>query len=135
MYVCMQQFLLTQLMVSLHPYLSLFSALPSINEHGGHRMTQNRSPSAWPYWTRHFSQKTGYEFITRQMTGFQSFSEGPLRLEGKYREAILEEGSKTFRLLPNMGRFLCFSRHHGFFFQPLFVPIPLIRKGVFFCLH
>ena len=69
------------------------------------------------------------------MTVFESFSEGPLRLEGKYREAILEEGSKTFRLLPNMGRFLCFSRHHGFFFQPLFVPIPLIRKGVFFCLH
>ena len=32
-------------------------------------------------------------------------------MEGKYREAILEEGSKTFRLLPNMGRFFFFLSH------------------------
>ena len=31
--------------------------------------------------------------------------------------------------------FFVFLDITAFFFQPLFVPIPLIRKGVFFCLH
>ena len=93
-------------------------------------------PRGWlPYWTRPFIYKTRYKFMKCQMTFFSPSSEGLLRLETKYRGSHLEEGIKTFRLVPNLGWFLCFSRHHSCVFCVAFVPIPLTRIGVLFCLY
>ena len=104
-----------------------------ISIHGGHTMTH---PRGWsPYWTGPFLQKTGYEFILRQMTFFQSFPDLPLRLEAKYREAILKRDSRSFVCYQTWVRFFVFLDITAVFFVSLFVMIPLIRKGVFFCLH
>ena len=69
------------------------------------------------------------------MTFFESFPDRPLRLEAKYREAILKRDSRSFVCHQTWVRFFVVLDITAVFFVSLFVLIPLIRKGVFFCLH
>ena len=99
--------------------------------HGGHRMTQNRSPSA------------SLVAILDQAL----FVEDWVLKRIKWRFSVLprrpsEVGSKSLKR--DSRPFVCYQTRVGFFvflditalvFQPCFVPVRLIRKGVFFCLH
>ena len=64
-----------------------------------------------------------------------TFPVGPLRLEAKYREAIFEGDSRPFVCYQIRVGLFVFLDITAMFFQPLFVKIPLVRKGVFFSLH
>ena len=87
-------------------------------------MTQNRAPSAWLVaildqalfvedWVRIYIASNDVLLV---------LSRSPSEVGSKIPGSHLEEGFKIFHLLPNMGTFLCFSRHHGCVFCVSFCP-------------
>ena len=78
-------------------------------------MTQNRTPSAWLVaildqalfvedWVQIYIASNDVLLVLPRL---------PSEVGSQILGSHLEEGFKIFRLLPNMGTFLCFSRHHG----------------------
>ncbi len=58
-----------------------------------------------------------------------------MRSEAKCYEAIFEVEGKSFYLVPNKGRFLCFCRHHGFDILAASCSSASEMKSAFFRLH